>query len=135
MKATREQIDELIAAAVEVRENAYAPYSKFHVGAAILSNDGRVFRGVNVENSSYGLTICAERTAASSAVASGSKSFVAIAIATQGGHSPCGACRQFLIEFGDDLEIVLVDTEEQRPPRRTSITTLQPDAFRFPSGG
>src|SRR6185436_5256990 len=88
----------LIQAAVEARQRAYAPYSKFLVGAAILAADGSIYTGCNVENSSYGLTICAERATVFAAVAAGQKQFQMLAIATAGGGTPCGACRQVLAE-------------------------------------
>jgi cytidine deaminase len=92
----------LLAAAWEVREMAYAPYSKFQVGAAVLAADGRVFAGCNVENISYGLTNCAERVAIGAAVAAGARDFLAVAVVADTGVpiSPCGACRQVLAEFG-----------------------------------
>jgi cytidine deaminase len=95
--------DELIAAATEARMTAYAPYSKFLVGAALLGVDGTVFTGSNVENISYGLTICAERNAVFHAISQGARHFQAIAIVadTHEPISPCGACRQVMAEFGD----------------------------------
>jgi cytidine deaminase len=92
-----------------VRERAYAPYSRFPVGAVLLAEDGRAFEGVNVENGSFGLTICAERSACVRAVSEGVRRFGAIAVSTHdSAHtgSPCGACRQFLSEFGLDLRVV-----------------------------
>lgn len=93
--------DELLVQAWAARENAYAPYSKFAVGAALLAADGRIFAGCNVENLSYGLTNCAERVAIGAAVASGVKDFIAVAVVadTAVPISPCGACRQVLAEF------------------------------------
>lgn len=98
----------LIAAALEVRNRAFAPYSQFAVGAALLDSEGTIHTGCNVENISYGLTLCAERGAVMRAVADGRRTFVAIAIVadTDVPLSPCGACRQFLAEFAPDLPIV-----------------------------
>lgn len=96
-----------MAAAERAREVAYAPYSRFRVGAALLARDGRVFTGCNVENASYGLTVCAERVALVKAVSEGAREFVAIAVAGPKGRPapPCGACRQALVEFAPDLVI------------------------------
>jgi cytidine deaminase len=105
--------DALITAAWKAREKAYAPYSKFSVGAAVLAEDGRVFTGANVENLSFGLTICAERVAISSAVAAGTRAFDRIAIVTdtKTPASPCGACRQVMAEFGIQ-NVVLANRRE-----------------------
>lgn len=91
--------DELVAAAVQAREHAHAPYSRFAVGAAVATDDGRVFAGCNVENVSYGLTVCAERVAVFQAVSAGARRVVAVAVVTGSQGSPCGACRQVLAEF------------------------------------
>jgi cytidine deaminase len=101
--------NELVVQAIEVAGRAYAPYSKFQVGAVLVGKDGRVFAGCNVENISYGLTICGERNAVFAAVAAGCREFSKIVIAadTEEPASPCGACRQVLAEFNPDLEIVL----------------------------
>lgn len=128
---TQDQIDELVAAAIAVRSNAYAPFSKFYVGAAILDNEGRVFSGVNVENSSYGLTICAERTAAGAAITAGAKEFIAVAVATPGAAAPCGACRQFLYEFGPRCTVLLVDSESGQVMRRAKLDEFLPNGFRL----
>ncbi|MFT7617820.1 MAG: cytidine deaminase [Planctomycetota bacterium] len=119
--------EELLAMAQKVRQNAHSPYSKYQVGAALLAKDGRVFVGCNVENSSYGLTICAERTAAVSAVAAGAKEFLALAVVTENGGSLCGACRQFMAEFGTEIEVYL--GEPDGTFRTTSIGDLLPDHF------
>jgi len=104
----------LINAARNVRNNAYAPYSGFKVGAAVLAEDGNIFLGCNVENVSYGLTICAERNAMASLIASGNRLPVSIAIVAKDGVlcPPCGACRQVLMEFNPNLEIILESGNE-----------------------
>jgi len=103
--------NELVTKAIEVAGRAYAPYSKFHVGAVLVGKDGRTFAGCNVENISYGLTICGERNAVFAAVAAGCREFSKIVIVadTEEPASPCGACRQVLAEFNPDLEIVLAN--------------------------
>src|SRR5262245_3927995 len=103
--------DDLIRAAIEARHRAYAKYSNFLVGAAVFTADGAIFTGCNVENASYGLTICAERAAVFNAVAAGQRQFKLLAIATTGGATPCGACRQVLAEFAMDLPILLVNVD------------------------
>ncbi|TWT48907.1 cytidine deaminase [Botrimarina hoheduenensis] len=128
---TPEQIETLIRAALDVRNNAYAPFSDFLVGAAVLDEQGRVFAGVNVENSSYGLTICAERSAAVTAISSGSKSIVATAVATDPVANPCGACRQFLYEFGPDMAIFLVNATTKELVTHTTLGVLLPGGFRL----
>jgi cytidine deaminase len=104
-------INQLIAAALAVRENAFAPFSRFQVGAAIEDADGDVYTGCNVENATYGLTICAERAAVFHAISEGARKFKRIAVAadTEVLTPPCGACRQILWEFCGDIEIVLVN--------------------------
>ncbi len=127
-----EQYNELVQQACEARLNSYSPYSKFRVGAALLSKDGRVFTGCNVENASFGLSNCAERTAVFTAIAAGAKDFEAIAICADGSQptAPCGACRQVLVEFG--LDIVVLIAGQDGPDgsvRRTTVGELVPDAF------
>ncbi len=124
---TNEQRASLIEAAIEVREQAYAPYSNYQVGAALLMEDGTIVTGVNVENSSYGLTICAERTAVGRAIAAGYRNILAVAVATDNAGSPCGACRQVLTEFAGDVPVYLVD--EAGNGRDTTLYTLLPDHF------
>jgi cytidine deaminase len=103
------QHHKLISLAIEARERAYAPYSHFAVGAALLAESGRTYTGCNVENASYGLTICAERVAIFKAVSAGERAFSSIAIVTENGIAPCGACRQVLLEFGKDTQIIVAD--------------------------
>jgi cytidine deaminase len=125
------QINELVDRAVAAREKAYAPYSKFKVGAAVLTSHETVFEGCNVENASYGLCLCAERTAICSSVAAGEQKIVAVAVAAVPLAMPCGACRQFIHEFGKDITVICVDAED--PTRRSvrSIESLIPDCFSF----
>ncbi|TWT96963.1 Cytidine deaminase [Botrimarina colliarenosi] len=125
------QLDELVKTAVAIRERAYAPFSHFYVGAAILDDQGRVFAGVNVENSSYGLTICAERTAAGAAITAGAKEFVAVAVATPGAAAPCGACRQFLYELGPQCAVLLVDSDSGKVVRTAPLDEFLPNGFRL----
>jgi len=120
---------ELIGEAVEERERAYAPYSGFKVGAALLSRDGRVFTGCNVENASYGLTVCAERVALFKAISEGAREFEAIAIACgKVPCAPCGACRQVLFEFAPDLLVIMADAQG-REVRRAKLSELLPQGF------
>ena len=121
------QKEELIQAAISVRKMAYAPYSNYAVGAAILVENGRIFTGVNVENASYGLTNCAERTAVFKAVSEGFKRIYAVVVATENAGSPCGACRQVLAEFAGDVPVWLVD--DSGNGRETTLHTLLPDHF------
>jgi len=120
--------DELIARAREVMEQAYAPYSGFRVGAALLAEDGSIHTGCNVENASYGLTICAERAAVAGAVSRGARRFRAAAIASSGSEAvpPCGACRQVLAEFSTGMTIVSVTREDEK---RWTLEELLPDPF------
>lgn len=122
----------LIDAALAARQRAYAPYSKFHVGAALMADDGEIFLGCNIENASYGMTICAERAAVFSAVTAGQRKFRAIAIATPGGHAPCGACRQVLAEFSDELPVLLIDADNPRNVVEVTLKELLPGRFRLP---
>ena len=111
-----EKLAELFEKALEASKASYSPYSKFPVGAALLSSDGRIFTGTNVENRSFGLTNCAERTACFSAVAQGAKRFVAVAIAAPKAEypvGPCGACRQVLTEFADGKTPVIFGSKKE----------------------
>lgn len=121
---------ELYRIADEAKKNAYAPFSDYQVGAALLAESGKVYTGVNVENSSYGATICAERTAFVKAVSEGERNFRAIAIAVADGEAmPCGICRQFMFEFGPDLEVITGENDENL--RVSRLSDLLPDGFRL----
>ena len=121
----------LVAAAVKARRHAAAPYSRFPVGAALLADDGRVFTGCNVESASYGLTVCAERTAVFKALSEGARGFRAVAVVTAADQptSPCGACRQVLWDQCRDIEVVMQTTDGRRAESR--LAALLPHAFEF----
>lgn len=123
-----QEIDRLIHGATSARDQAYAPHSHFYVGASLLLEDGKVISGCNVENASYSLSICAERVAAASAIAAGYRKWRAIAIATVGGVTPCGACRQFLAEFGTDLTVIMIDVINGTRKIK-KLSQLLPDPF------
>jgi cytidine deaminase len=119
---------ELIESAVHARRWAYAPYSHYAVGAAVLTASGRIYDGVNVENAAYPTGICAERVAVFKAVSEGERQVTAVAVATENGGSPCGACRQVLSEFGPQM-VVLIADQEGRLLKETTMTDLLPGAF------
>lgn len=127
MNVTTEQKQQLLQAACAIQKKAYAPYSNYKVGAAILTENGRVFTGVNVENASYGLCNCAERTAVFKMVSEGIQELYAVAVCTENGGSPCGACRQVLTEFAADVPVLLTDVDGN--VRETTLYTLLPDHF------
>ena len=122
---------DLYKLARKAARNAYAPFSGFRVGAAILTTTGEIFTGVNVENSSYGATICAERVACAKAISEGFRNFEAIAVATYAGVQavPCGMCRQFLFEFAPNLKVIIGRDEENIEV--TSLDELLPKGFRL----
>lgn len=124
--------DDLLQAACAARLHSHSPYSRFRVGAALLCRSGRIVTGTNVENVSFGLSMCAERVAIGSAIAAGERDFVAIAVCADG-HAPtppCGACRQVLLEFGGELEVILGGEDGPRGPvKRFRLLDLVPEAF------
>jgi cytidine deaminase len=128
MELSKKDIDRMVEAATSVRGRASAPYSGFAVGAAILDANGCVHAGCNVENASYGLSVCAERHAVASAIAADARVFSAVAVVTDSSPpaSPCGACRQVLAEFGD-FPVILANLAGER--RITSVGELLPNAF------
>jgi cytidine deaminase len=128
MQITEALRSELVKRAVEARRHAYAPYSKYAVGAALLSSTGRIYGGANVENAAYPTGMCAERTALFHAVTEGEREFAAIAVVTENAGSPCGACRQALSEFGLATVVLLADAAG-RIQSETTIDALLPHAF------
>src|SRR5512133_1468966 len=119
---------QLIDAAVQARHWAYAPYSKYAVGAALLTESGKIYDGVNVENAAYPTTMCAERVAVFKAVSEGERRFAAIAVVTANGGTPCGSCRQVLAEFGTDTLVIIAD-EDGNILHEMSGAELLPGAF------
>lgn len=123
----------LVRAALQARKAAVAPYSKFKVGAALLTKSGRIISGANVESASYGLTCCAERVALFKALTSYEKDFLAIAVVARhdGGAMPCGACRQLLAEYAPKARVFVADSAKPKVIGVFSVEELLPGAFRF----
>jgi cytidine deaminase len=123
--------DKLIRAAAKAREGSVSPYSKFKVGAALLTKSGEIIGGANVESASYGLTCCAERIALFKALTDGKKYFVAIAVVARcdGGPMPCGACRQLLREYAPDAKVFVADSNDLKKVREFTVKKLLPSAF------
>jgi cytidine deaminase len=128
MMLTNEVRTKLIALAMEARQWAYAPYSKYQVGAAALTSSGRFFTGANVESAAYPTSMCAERVAIFKAVSEGEREFVALAVVTSNGGTPCGACRQVMAEFGLDTVVLIADTEGKLR-QEARLSELLPGAF------
>lgn len=120
--------DELIQRAARAQSQAYAPYSEYSVGAAVLTESGEIFDGINIENAVYPLTICAERVAIFNAVSQGHRSFQAIAVVTKNGGTPCGSCRQVMAEFGLDTIVFIADTSGKLIDTLT-VDQLLPHSF------
>lgn len=123
-----EAIQALQSQAVAVREQAYAPYSNYLVGAALLASSGEVYTGANVENAAYPASMCAERAALFAAVSRGERAFEAVVVATENGGAPCGSCRQALSEFGERLQVVTTDLEGKLY-LNTTLDQLLPHSF------
>ena len=119
--------EKLVAQAGEARQRAYAPYSGYRVGAALLTKSGRIYTGCNVENAVYPLCTCAERVAVVKAVSEGEQEFDALAVVTENGGAPCGSCRQTLREFGEDIVVLIADATGAY--RETTVAELLPDSF------
>lgn len=122
---TRQQ---LIEAATQARQWAYAPYSHYAVGAALLTTSGKIYEGINIENAAFPTTICAERVAAFKAVSEGEREFLAIAVVTANGGTPCGSCRQVLAEFGLDTLVIIADSHG-KVHHEAALNELLPGAF------
>jgi cytidine deaminase len=125
---TDEMRETLIQAAIQARQWAYAPYSNYPVGAALLTASERIYDGVNVENAAYPSTMCAERVAVYKAVSEGERRFTAIAVVTSNGGAPCGSCRQVLAEFGLDIQVLIAD-DQGKLLQECSLGELLPAAF------
>ena len=123
-----EKYEKLIASAIEVRKWAYVPYSHYAVGAAVLTDSGRIYDGINVESAAFPTTMCAERVAIFKAVSEGERKFEAIAVVTENAGSPCGSCRQVLAEFGLDT-VVLIADDQGKIKFETTVANLLPEAF------
>jgi len=128
MSITKEEKQSLVDLADAARRHAYAPYSKYAVGAALRTRTGRLFTGVNVENAAYPQTMCAERVAIFKAISEGEREFEAICVVTDNGGSPCGGCRQVMAEFGLDTLVLLADGNG-RLVKETTVRELLPEAF------
>lgn len=125
-KKTKEK---LVQAALEAQKQAYAPYSKFKVGAAVLAEDGIIYKGANIENAAYPSTICAERSAIVTAISAGNRKVNAIAVVTRNAGSPCGACRQVMREFGGVDLPILIANEAGEIVDETDLSVLLPRSF------
>ncbi|MTI49416.1 MAG: cytidine deaminase [Firmicutes bacterium] len=125
---SNDQYKDLIKKAMEAKEKAYVPYSKFHVGAALKTKEGKIYTGCNIESASYTPTICAERTAIAKAISEGDKDFEAIAVTGDSDYTfPCGVCRQVIREFGRDIKVIVANTEDDF--RVYTLDELLPNSF------
>ncbi len=122
-----EIIQDLVSRAIAARQRAYVPYSNFAVGAALFTESGQIYTGCNIENASYGMTVCAERVAILKAVSEGETEFALLVVATEIGASPCGACRQVMVEFAPEMPVMIVDLAGNITTR--SAAQLLPLAF------
>ncbi|MFH1784525.1 MAG: cytidine deaminase [bacterium] len=120
-------IKRLISEAKKARSNSYSPYSRFKVGAAVVTKKGNIYIGANIENASYGMSLCAEKVAIARAVSEGDSDITAIAVVCDKLSSPCGACRQVIAEFGKNIKVIMADTKGRT--KMNTISKLLPDAF------
>lgn len=132
MKMDQEQKIDLVRIANQVRKWAHVPYSNYPVGAAVLTESGRIYDGVNIENAAFPVTICAERVAIFKAVSNGEKDLKAIAVVTRNGGMPCGSCRQVMAEFSPEMLVIVAD-ENEKITAEKSLADLLPGAFRSDS--
>ena len=132
MNISQEQKMDLVRIAKHAQKWAYTPYSKYNVGAAVLTDSGRIYDGANIENAAYPVTVCAERVAIFKAVSNGDKSLSAIAVVTRNGGMPCGSCRQVMAEFGPTMLVIVAD-EEENIKAEANLADLLPGAFRADS--
>ena len=128
MAVTKKELQQLVNDAIQARSQAYAPYSGYPVGAALLAGSGEIYQGANVENAAYPSSMCAERAALFHAVSNGERQVLAIAVVTENGGTPCGACRQVLSEFGLDA-LVVIATHDGEILLQTTISDLLPHSF------
>lgn len=127
-KLEQEQKIDLVRIASQVRKWAYTPYSNYQVGAAVLTDSGRIYDGVNIENAAFPVTVCAERTAIFKAVSNGERKFQAIAVVTKDGGTPCGSCRQVMAEFSPEMLVIMAD-ENGKITAEKKLSDLLPGAF------
>lgn len=130
----KKTLQQAIDLAVKIRDNAHAPFSKFKVGAVVVTKNGEIFQGVNVENSSFGATVCAERTALFNAVTNGRKDIEAVVIVSVlNGKAvfPCGMCRQVLADFNPEMRVILVNAETLKIERDVPLSQIFPETFKF----
>lgn len=126
---TKKEKTALVSAAISARQNAYAPYSRYAVGAAVLTSGGEIFSGANIENAAYPSSMCAERVAIFKAVSEGHSAIKAVAVVTRNAGSPCGGCRQVMREFGGKALVVIIADESGTIVEETSLDTLLPRSF------
>ncbi len=131
MELNEKIITKLVLAAASAREKSYSPYSRFAVGAAVLTDGGKIYSGTNIENASFGLTVCAERVAIFNAITEGEHCFIALAVVAEGAVSPCGACRQVFAEFAPADAQVILAYPDGKVRQNFAMSQLLPDSFKL----